>query len=140
MNGPLTCNEALTLLLLLLHVARCTVRSPLQRLMAPNAANASAVPMLVQSADRLKMLLEGVQVPASGPPTGALTHRRVPTYRGRVSRSTVGWADTSAMQCGRGGAHPVLLEGMQRPRRVEPCITQHPPSTMRRRTKEHAAY
>jgi hypothetical protein len=34
--------------------------------MAPNAANASAVPMLVQSADRLKMLLEGVQVPASG--------------------------------------------------------------------------
>ena len=73
--------------------------------MAPNAANASAVPMLVQSADRLKMLLEGVQVPASGPPTGALTHRRVPTYRGRVSRSTVGWADTFAMQCGVGGAH-----------------------------------
>ena len=87
MNGPLTCNEELTLLLLLLHVARCTVRSPLQRLMAPNAANASAVPMLVQSADRLKTLLEGLQVPPVRAPQCT-----VPQHcRAGTSRCSAAW-------------------------------------------------
>ena len=85
--------------------------------MAPNAANASAVPMLVQSADRLKMLLEGVQVRASGPPTGARTHRRVPTYWwGKPQHSRLGRHVCDAVRLW--WRPPVLLEGMQRPRRV----------------------